>query len=121
MCLRFPTALILGTVLTVSALAHAKTPVKPAPVQNPAPSASSASGIAQVQAIFSYCERVDPHSVVKYVLLQSLILSGNSPAAIVADERSAAYRSEFNTVSAELAAIPVSTGVATCKSAIAAM
>src|SRR5215472_704710 len=122
MCLRFPTALNLGTVLTVSSLAHAKTPIKPpSPVQNPAPSPSSASGVAQVQAIFSYCERVDPHSVVKYILLQSLILSGNSPAVIVADEKSAGYRSEFNTMSAELAAIPVSTGIATCKSAIAGM
>jgi hypothetical protein len=125
MCLRFSTGLILGTVLAVSSLTHAKTPEKstpaPAKTQSPAPSSSAAGGIAQVQAIFSYCESVDPHSAGKYVLLQALILAGNSPAQILADEKSSAFRSEFNSTSAELAAIPVSTGITTCRSAIAGM
>jgi len=120
MCLRFPTAYILGTALAVSSLAHAKTPSKPTPepIKVPAPSSSSASGLAQVQAIFSYCESVDPHSRVKYVMLQTLLLSGDSPAGILADEKSAAYRSEFSSVTAELAGIPATTGVVICRSAI---
>lgn len=102
MCLRFPTLLILGTFLAVSSLAHAKTPAKstPAPAKAQAPGPSTANGIAQVKAIFVYCESVDPHSAGKYVLLQSLILAGNSSAEILVDEKSAAYRSAFNTISA---------------------
>lgn len=123
MCLRFHSALILGAALSVSSLAHAKTPAKstpePAKVKTPAPSPSSASAVAQAQAIFSYCESVDPHSIAKYIVLQALVLSGDSPIQILADERTEAYRSEFNTIRGELSAIPVSTGVASCRSAIA--
>lgn len=124
MCLRFDSALILGTALSVSSLAHAKTPAKSAPEpakQTQSPSSSAASAMAQVQAILSYCESVDPHSIGKYVLLQSLVLSGDSPAQILADEKSETYRSEFSSIRAELAAIPVSTGITTCRSAIEGM
>ena len=121
MCLRFSATLIMGAALAVSSLTHAKTPEKPipGPSKPPAPSSSSETGLAQVQAIFSYCESVDPHSASKYLQLQSLVLAGNSSGKN--DDKNAAYRSEFSTISAELARIPVSTGVASCRSAITGM
>lgn len=117
MCLRFPTAIIMGTVLTVSSLAHAKTSDNSKPASpNSSSSSSSSTELAQVQAIISYCESVDPQSVVKYRKLQSLLLSGNSGG-----DKSAAYRSESNAINVSLSAIPVSTGVAACRSAITGM
>src|SRR5579859_1606019 len=75
MRLRFSTALITGTVLAVSSLAHAKTP---APVKTAARSGLPPSGLAQVDSIISYCESIDPSSSAKYQKLRNLALSAQS-------------------------------------------
>ena len=74
MCLRFSRTLITGTVLAVSLLAHAKTPLKTTSKPVSASSAGTASALAQVQAIFSYCELVDPHSSAKYQKFRNVVL-----------------------------------------------
>lgn len=122
-CLRFSAALITGAVLTVSSLAHAKTPPKTATPPNlpPPASANTASGIAQVQTILSYCESVDPQSTAKYEHLRSLVISGYAPSVVSVNEKSAAYQFEVDVIGAALAKIPVSTGVSTCRAGIAKM
>ena len=122
MCLRFSAALITGAVLAVSTLAHAKTQPKttPAPANTPAPAATPASGLAQVQAIFSYCELIDPHSAANYERLRKVVISGNSSGGS-GDDKSAAYLTELVTMAAALAKIPVSTGVSSCRTVIAGM
>jgi hypothetical protein len=123
MCLRFSATLITGTVLAVSTLAYAKTQPKttPAPAKAPAPATLPASGLAQVQAIFSYCELVDPHSAAKYERVRSVVISGHSSSEIGDDERSAAYRSELGVMAADLLKIPVITGVSSCRTVIAGL
>ena len=102
MCLRFST-LISGAVLAVSTLTHATTPAPaPLPVQERA--------LAQVQAIISYCELVDPVSSAKYQALGNLVISGQSPSQISTEEKSTPYLQELSTTSARLAGVPVSTG-----------
>jgi len=121
MCLRFSSALIAGTVLAVSSLAHAKTPLTTtaAPATKPALSASQESGLAQVEAILTYCEVVDPLSLARYQQWRKLLTSGNSE---IADEQeSAAYVSELRTTGGSLAKIPVSAGVSSCRSLIKGM
>ena len=111
MCLRFSATLISGAVLAVSTLAHATTPAPaPLPVQERA--------LAQVQAIISYCELVDPVSSAKYQALEAVVLSGQSPSQISTEEKSTPYLQELSTTSARLAGLPVSTGVSACKAAI---
>ena len=112
MCLRFSAALITGAVLAVSTLAYAKTQPKttPAPAKAPAPATTPDSGLAQVQAIFSYCELVDPQSAAKYERMRKVVISGHS-SETRDDERSAAYRTKLGVMDAELAKVPVSTGV----------
>jgi hypothetical protein len=123
MCLRFSATLIIGTALAVSSLANAKTPLKPsfAPAKVSAPSSVSASGLAQVQAIVSYCELVDRHSAAKYRQLGSLVLSGYSPAEIGSDQRTSAYLAALGEIDAALARIPVSAGISACETAIAGL
>jgi len=123
MRLRFSTTLIMGAVLAVSSLAHAKTPIKitPVPATVPTPPTSTASGLAQVETILSYCESVDSNSSAKYEKLRSLILSGYSPSTIRVDQKSPAYQSESREIGAALARIPVSTGVSTCRAGVAKM
>jgi hypothetical protein len=120
MCLRFTTILIAGTVLAVSSLAHAKTPSKStsAPVKTQAPSTLSASGLAQVEAILTYCQVVDSHSSGKYQRVRSLVLSGHSSGEINGDERSAAYLSELKVIGAQLFKVPSSAGISSCRTLI---
>lgn len=116
MCLRFSTALITGAVLAVSTLAHAKTQPKttPGPANVPAPAATPATGLAQVQAIFLYCELVDPHSAANYQRMQKVVLSGSSSGG-------GAYLTELGTMAAALAKVPVSSGVSSCRTVIAGL
>jgi len=115
MRLRFSTALITGTVLAVSSLAHAKTP---APVKTAARSGLPPSGLAQVDSIISYCESIDPSSSAKYQKLRNLALSGQSSEGDD-DKEGRTYQSELAVMRAALAKIPVSTGVSTCRAGIA--
>ena len=120
MCLRFTTILITGTVLAVSSLAHAKTPSKatPPPVKAQTQSTISASGLAQVAAILTYCQVVDSHSFAKYQRVRSLVISGHSSAEISDDERSAAYLSELKVIGAQLVKVPASAGISSCRTLI---
>jgi hypothetical protein len=111
MCFRFSAILISGAVLAVSTLTHATTPAPaPLPVQERA--------LAQVQAIISYCELVDPLSSAKYQALEAVVLSGQSPSQISTEEKSTPYLQELSTMSARLASVPVSSGVNSCRAAI---
>jgi hypothetical protein len=102
-------------------LAHAKTQPKSTPAPASATSAAAeASALAQVQAIFSYCELVDPRSAGKYERVRKLVLSGNS-SEIGNDERSSAYRTELGVMAAALGKVPVSTGINSCRTVIAGM
>ena len=123
MCLRFSVTLITGTVLAVSTLAHAKTPLKttPVPLKTPASPALSPSALAQVEAIISYCESVDPLSSGKYKQLGNLVLSGQSSNQMGDDEKGGAYQSELGVMAAALARVPVSAGVSSCRAGIAGM
>ena len=119
MCLRFTTILITGTVLAVSSLAHAKTPSKATPpVKAQTQSTISASGLAQVAAILTYCQVVDSHSFAKYQRVRSLVISGHSSAEISDDERSAAYLSELKVIGAQLVKVPASAGISSCRTLI---
>ncbi len=123
MRLRFSTSLIMGAVLAVSSLAHAKTPVKSnrEPVKGPeVPLTASFSGLAQVEAIFSYCESVDPHSAAKYERMRNLVMSGQSTGK-GDDGRSSTLQSELAGIEAQLFQIPVSTGVSSCRTVIAGL
>jgi hypothetical protein len=122
MCLRF--TLIAGTVLAVSTLAHAKTPPKtaaPVSIRVPASPALSPSALAQVKAIISYCESVDPISAAKYQRLGNLVLSGQSSNQMNDDAKGGAYQSELGVMAAALAKIPVSTGVSSCRAGTVGM
>jgi hypothetical protein len=120
MCLRFSTILITGTVLAVSSLAHAITPSKtpPAPIKAQGQSTLSASGLAQVAAILTYCQVVDSHSFAKYQRVRSLVISGHSSAEIRDDEKSSAYLSELKLMGAQLVKVPASTGISSCRTLI---
>ena len=121
MRLRFSATLITGTVLAVSSLAYAKTQPKPtpAPAKTPAPPGSPATAVAQVEAIFSYCELVDPHSAAKYQRMRNVVISGHSSES--GDDRSAAYLTELGEIGAQLLKVPVSTGINSCRTVIAGL
>ena len=107
--------------MAVSSLAYAKTQPKPTPAQakTPAPASSPATGLAQVQAIFSYCKLVDPHSAPKYQRMQNVVISGHSSGG--GDDRSSAYLTELGVIVSELLKVPVSTGISSCRTVIAGL
>src|SRR5260370_38026841 len=114
MRLRFSAALITGTVLAVSSLAHAKTHLN----TTPAPPPLTVSGLAQVEAIITYCQVVDSRSSAKYQLLRTLATSGHSPSEISADQRSPAFLSELAVMGGAFIKIPGRTCVSTGKAGL---
>jgi hypothetical protein len=142
MSLRFSAALFMGSALAVSALAHATTPGKattaPVPVKTTV-SASNAmvkssktpgslstisspisiDGLAKVEGILSYCATVDPADAAQYHQAMSNIVSGHSVTEIKNDQGSSRYVSAIGALNAELAALPVSTVVSSCKNFLA--
>jgi hypothetical protein len=104
--------------LAVSTLTHAATPT---PNNNQAPLPVQERALAQVQAIISYCESVDPQSKAKYQELGALVSSGQTPAQISTEQKSTPYLEELSTTSARLAKLPVSSGVSACQAGIKGM
>jgi hypothetical protein len=140
MSLRFSAALFMGAAFAVSALAHATTPGKATtgPVAaKTTPSAAtvkssntpgsfstlnspiSIDGLAKVEGIFSYCATVDPADAAQYAQAISNIVKGHSASEIKDDHGSPRYVSALGALNAQLAAIPVSTVVSSCKNFLA--
>jgi hypothetical protein len=103
--------------LAVSTLDHAKTKPNTTPARSPL----TLSVLAQVEAIITYCQVVDPRSSAKYQLLRTMATSGHSPSEISADQTSPAFLSELKVMGAAFIKIPVSTGVSACKAGIAGL
>ena len=143
MSLRFSAALFMGAAFAVSALAHATTPGKATTAPLTAKTTTSASsatikssntpgsfsslnspisidGLAKVEGIFSYCATVDPADAAQYALAISNIVKGHSASEIKDDHGSPRYVSALaSSRNAQLAAIPVSTVVSSCKNFLA--
>jgi len=133
MRLRFSTSLIMGAVLAVSSLAHAVQPktspvtvkvpaspgntsvkVTPSPVGIASPSINLGA-LAQVEGILTYCGQVDPKSSAQYRQVLKGILSGLRESEIDDDQENPTFVSDEKAVSAQLARIPLSTGVSDCR------
>jgi|HubBroStandDraft_6_1064221.scaffolds.fasta_scaffold336861_2 hypothetical protein len=134
-------ALITGTVLAVSSLAHATLPPKsasvkptPAPIQSAtgpikssghstAPSNPAApitvDGLAQVTGILNYCSQVDRPDTGSYARALANILSGHASSEMKVDQSSAGYGAGVRSINLQLASLPVGTVVSECKNFIA--
>jgi hypothetical protein len=134
-------ALITGTVLTVSSLANA-TPLPnsatvkptPAPIQSTtgpiktsghstAPSSPAApitvDGLAQVTGIINYCSQVDRPNSGSYARALANILSGHASSEMKIDESSAGYGAGVRSINLQLASLPVGNVVSACKNFLA--
>ncbi len=112
-------ALITGTVLSVSLLAHATSAPKTATVNStPSPHSDQASntgdGVARVTAILGYCSKVDRRNAGDYRRALAHILSGN--ASSKADESSSAG---IRSIDQELRILPVGTVTTACRNFLA--
>ena len=134
-------ALITGTVLAVSSLAHAAPQPKsatvkptPAPIQSTTgpikssghsttPSHPAApitvDGLAQVTAILNYCSQVDRPDAGSYARALANILSGHASSEMKVDQSSAGFGSGVRSMNLQLASLPVGTVVSACKNFLA--
>ena len=134
-------ALITGTVLAVSTLAHATPQPKsasvkptPAPIQSttgpiktsghPTVSSNPAApitvdGLAQVTAILNYCAQVDRPNAGSYARAMANILSGHASSEMKVDQSSASYGSGVRSMNLQLTSLPVGTVVSACKNFLA--
>jgi hypothetical protein len=134
-------ALITGTVLAVSLLAHATPPPKPASV-NPAPSPIQSTtgpiktsghsttpsnpaapigvdGLSQVTGILNYCSQVDRPNVGNYARALANILSGHASSEMKVFQSSAGFGAGVRSINLQLASLPVGTVVSECKNYLA--
>jgi hypothetical protein len=134
-------ALITGTVLAVSSLAHANPPAKsaaiqptPSPVQSTtgpiktsghstAPSNPAApitvDGLAQVTGILNYCSQVDRPNTGTYTRALANILSGHASSEMKIDQSSAGFGAGVRSINLQLASLPISTVASGCKNFLA--
>jgi hypothetical protein len=134
-------ALITGTVLAASSLAHATPAPKsatvnptPAPIQSTtgpiktsghstAPSNPAApitvDGLAQVTGILNYCSQVDRPNAGNYARGLANVLSGHASSEMKVDQSSAGYGAGVRLINLQLANLPVSTVVSECKNFLA--
>lgn len=141
MRLRFSIAVITGTVLAVSSLAHATSQPRsasvkptPAPIQSTtgpiktsghstAPSSPAApitvDGLAQVTGILNYCSQVDRPNTRNYASALANILSGHASSEMKVDQSSAGYGVGVRWINLQLANLPVSTVASECKNFLA--
>ena len=111
MCLRFFQVLIAGAVLAASMLAGATSaPAKPITIE----------GLARVEGTLSYCAVIDPKSSSQYHQALNNILSGHSASEIKTDESSSRYTYAMGVIDQEMAKLPVSTVLSSCKTFIGA-
>ncbi len=117
MSLRFSAALITGTALAVSMLAH---PATPATNITKTPSTPiTIEGLARVEGILSYCATVDPSNSSKYKQALSNIISGQSGSEIKGDQSSSRYTYALGVADQSVAKLPVSTVVSSCRGFLA--
>ncbi len=134
-------ALVTGTVLAVSSLAHSTPPAKsasvkptPAPIQSTtgpikssghstAPSNPAApitvDGLAQVTGILNYCSQVDRPNAGSYARALANILSGHASSEMKVEQSSTSYGAGVRSINLQLASIPVATVVSECKNFLA--
>ena len=140
MCLGF-SALITGTVLAVSSLAHAAAQptlaaVHPTPAaiqsttdpirasghstspSNPA-APITVDGLAQVTSILNYCSQVDRPNSGSYARALANILSGHASSEMKVDQSGAGYGSGVRSMNLQLASLPESSVMSACKNFLA--
>lgn len=117
MSLRFSAALITGTAMAVSMLAHAATPATS--TAKTASTPITIEGLARVEGILSYCATVDPSNSAKYKQALNNILSGHSGSEIKTDQSSSRYTYALGVADQDVAKLPVSTVVSSCKGFLA--
>jgi hypothetical protein len=110
MSLRFPKALITGAALAVSSQAH---------IASAHTSPITIEAVARVEAIFTSCAAVDPGESAKYHQALSNILYGHPDSEIEADKNTSRYAFAFKFTDTEIAKLPVSTIVSSCKNFLA--
>jgi hypothetical protein len=142
MSLRFSAALIMGAALAASSLAHATTPGKATTASVPTKATGSAisssvrssstpsvfhsisspitiDSLARVEGILSYCATVDPTDAAQYRQALSNIISGHPSSEIKDDQSSTRYVYALGLLDTEIAKLPVSTVVSSCKTFLA--
>jgi hypothetical protein len=111
MRLRFSLALISGAVIAASTFANA-TSAPNAPI--------TIEGLARVEGTLSYCTTVDPKNSALYEKALDNILSHHSSSEIKSDQSSSRYTYAMGVIDQEMAKLPVSTVVSSCKNFIGA-
>jgi len=69
-------------------------------------------------AIFAYCERIDPQDNAKFRQLQQAVLGHRSDGQDDGQQNSPDYRQSFDLVSRELESTPRAQGYQSCKAAV---
>ena len=108
MSLRFSAILVTGAVLAVSSLAHS-TP-------SAGSAQSSGSGLFQVELILDYCAKVDPASATNYRKALTKITGSEGEIGDTSNPTVAAQTAD---IKAQLARLPVSTGITACRNFLA--
>ncbi len=75
--------------------------------------------LARVEGIFNYCATIDSQSAGKYKQLLSNIISGYPASEIKEDESSSRYTYALGVVDTEIAKLPRSSALTTCRSSLA--
>ena len=109
MRLRFSPIMFTGAALAVSTLANA-TSAPNAPI--------TIEGLARVEGTLSYCATIDPKNSLQYHKVLDNILSHHPESEIETDQRSSRYTYAMGVLDQEIARLPVSTVVTSCKSMI---
>lgn len=112
MRLRFSVMLISGAAaFAVSTFANA-TSAPSAPI--------TIEGLARVEGTLSYCSTIDPKNSNQYQKVLNNILSHHTASEIHTDQSSSRYTYAIGVLDQEMAKLPVSTVVTSCKSLIGA-
>ena len=90
----------------------------PQPMSESTP-AITIEGVARVEGILNYCATVDPKSSAKYNQLKNTVLHGLSSSQLKSDQSSPRYTFALGVVDVDLAKLPVSTVVTSCKNTLA--
>lgn len=109
MRLRFSLILSSGAIIAASTIANA-TSAPNAPI--------TIEGLARVEGTLSYCATLDPKNSGQYQKALDNILSHHTASEIRNDQASSRYTYAMGVLDQEMAKLPVSTVLASCKSLI---
>lgn len=107
----FSLVLFTGAVIAASTFANA-TSAPNAPI--------TIEGLVRVEGTLSYCATLDPSNSSQYHNALDNVLSRHTPAEIKTDQSSSRYTYAIGVLDQEMAKLPVSTVVSSCKSFIGA-